>query len=43
VGCMKEFHRRVLETVQSDTAEDRVVQLNVHLFPLTQSVGANAD
>lgn len=31
-----EFHRRVLETVQADRGEDRVVQLNVQLFPLTR-------
>ncbi len=30
-----EFHRQVLETVQSDRGEDRVVQLNVQVFPLT--------
>lgn len=31
-----DFHKRVLETVQSDRGEDRVVQLNVQLFPLTR-------
>jgi uncharacterized protein (TIGR02147 family) len=30
-----DFHQRVLEVVQSDRGEDRVVQLNVQVFPLT--------
>lgn len=33
---IEDFHRRVLETVQSDKGEDRVVQLNMQMFPLTQ-------
>jgi uncharacterized protein (TIGR02147 family) len=36
VECMKQFHRRALETVQSDSGEDRVIQVNLHMFPLTQ-------
>lgn len=31
-----EFHQRVLETVQADNGEDRVMQLNVQLFPLSR-------
>ena len=30
-----DFHKQVLETVQADRGEDRVVQLNVQVFPLT--------
>lgn len=34
-----DFHKRVLETVQADRNEDRVIQLNVQVFPLTHEVG----
>jgi uncharacterized protein (TIGR02147 family) len=32
---LEEFHKRVIETVQNDKEEDRVVQVNVQVFPLT--------
>jgi uncharacterized protein (TIGR02147 family) len=35
-GLVSEFHKRVLETVQTDRGEDRVVQLNLQVFPLTR-------
>jgi uncharacterized protein (TIGR02147 family) len=31
-----DFHKRVLEVVQSDQNEDRVVQMNLQVFPLTR-------
>jgi uncharacterized protein (TIGR02147 family) len=31
-----DFHQRVLEVVQADRKEDRVIQLNVQVFPLTK-------
>jgi uncharacterized protein (TIGR02147 family) len=34
---LKETHKRILEIVQADTAEDRVVQMNIQVFPITQS------
>jgi uncharacterized protein (TIGR02147 family) len=34
---LEEFHKRVIETVQSDSGEDRVVQINMQAFPLTRS------
>ncbi len=37
-----DFHKRVLEVVQSDRGEDRVIQLNVQVFPLTRSEEAHA-
>jgi uncharacterized protein (TIGR02147 family) len=39
---LDEFHRRVLETVQADKDEDRVMQLNVQLFPLAAAGGSRA-
>ena len=39
---LDEFHRRVLETVQADAGEDRVLQLNVQLFPLAGAGGVHA-
>jgi uncharacterized protein (TIGR02147 family) len=42
ITCMRQFHRQVLETVQSDSGEDRVVQVNLHMFPLTRAGGADA-
>lgn len=42
LGHVEEFHRRVLETVQSDAGEDRVVQVNVQVFPLTRWDGSAA-
>jgi uncharacterized protein (TIGR02147 family) len=32
---LEEFHKRVIETVQADRGEDRVVQINMQVFPLT--------
>lgn len=32
---LEDFHKRVIETVQNDREEDRVVQVNVQVFPLT--------
>jgi uncharacterized protein (TIGR02147 family) len=37
-----EFHKRVLETVQSDRDEDRVIQLNLQVFPLTRLEASHA-
>ncbi len=34
-GHIEEFHRRVLETVQADSDEDRVMQLNLQFFPMS--------
>jgi uncharacterized protein (TIGR02147 family) len=31
-----EFHKKVLEAVQSDRNEDRILQFNVQIFPLTR-------
>jgi uncharacterized protein (TIGR02147 family) len=39
---LDEFHRRVLETVQADRGEDRVMQLNIQLFPLASAGGGHA-
>jgi uncharacterized protein (TIGR02147 family) len=33
---LEDFHQRVLETVQSDRDEDRVLQVNMQIFPLTR-------
>ncbi|MDB5105682.1 MAG: hypothetical protein JWP91_3371 [Fibrobacteres bacterium] len=38
-GLAAEFHKRVLEVVRSDRGEDRVIQLNVQVFPLTRGEG----
>lgn len=35
-SLVADFHRRILETVQSDRDEDRVMQLNLQVFPLTR-------
>jgi uncharacterized protein (TIGR02147 family) len=37
-----DFHKRVLEVVQSDRGEDRVIQLNVQVFPLTRNKDGHA-
>jgi uncharacterized protein (TIGR02147 family) len=37
-----DFHKRVLEVVQSDRGEDRVIQLNLQVFPLTRLEEAHA-
>jgi uncharacterized protein (TIGR02147 family) len=34
---LKETHKRILEIVQADSAEDRVVQMNIQVFPITRS------
>jgi uncharacterized protein (TIGR02147 family) len=41
-GLAADFHKRVLEVVQTDRGEDRVIQLNVQVFPLTRSKEAHA-
>ncbi len=38
-GILKECHKRILEVVQADKAEDRVFQLNLQLFPITYPQG----
>lgn len=38
-----DFHKRVLETVQADRDEDRVIQLNLQVFPLTRLEASHAD
>lgn len=35
-SLIADFHKRVLEVVQSDREEDRVIQLNLQVFPLTR-------
>jgi uncharacterized protein (TIGR02147 family) len=37
-AMIKECQQRILEIVQSDTDEDRVVQMNLQVFPLTRPV-----
>ncbi|MDB5051072.1 MAG: hypothetical protein JWO30_4143 [Fibrobacteres bacterium] len=39
---LEEFHQRVIETVQADRGEDRVVQINMQVFPLTGIEEAHA-
>lgn len=34
---LKESHKRILDAVQADRGEDRVIQMNVQVFPLTRS------
>jgi uncharacterized protein (TIGR02147 family) len=34
---VEEFHRRVIETVQADRGEDRILQINLQAFPLTKT------
>jgi uncharacterized protein (TIGR02147 family) len=35
-GAVEDFRKRVREIVQSDRGEDRLVQLNIQVFPLSQ-------
>jgi uncharacterized protein (TIGR02147 family) len=39
VAILEESHRRILEVVAADHGEDRVVQLNMQIFPITQTEG----
>ncbi len=38
-----EFHKQILQVVQSDKHEDRIIQLNLQLFPLTRIEDKNAN
>ncbi|MDB5105992.1 MAG: hypothetical protein JWP91_3681 [Fibrobacteres bacterium] len=42
MAYLEDFHRRVLETVQADSGEDRVMQINLQVFPLTRIGNADA-
>jgi uncharacterized protein (TIGR02147 family) len=35
-GAIEDFRKRVRDIVRSDTGEDRVIQLNIQVFPLTR-------
>jgi uncharacterized protein (TIGR02147 family) len=39
---LEDFHKRVIETVQADRNEDRVLQINVQVFPLTETEADHA-
>ena len=41
-GLVADFHKRVLEVVRADHAEDRIMQLNLQVFPLTRTEDAHA-
>ena len=41
-AALKECRQRVLEIVQSDHGEDRVVQMNVQVFPITHPKATHA-
>lgn len=38
-SILKDCHKRILDVVQADSGEDRVMQLNLQLFPITHPQG----
>ncbi len=41
-ALVQEFHRQVIAVVQADRGEDRVMQMNLQLFPLTRTGSEHA-